>query len=63
MVLLQITRQLDNETIKMLKSWARSNYRPGKSIPRSWHSIVRQECKLIDREYHARAKVSTKDMG
>ncbi len=32
------------------RAWARENYQPNSDINPTWHTVVRDECRIIDEE-------------
>jgi len=35
------------------RQWARQNYKATEDVNSVWHPVVRDECRLINREYNA----------
>ena len=45
---MSLYKDLSEEEIKEFREWARINYFPGDIINKSWHPIVREECRKIN---------------
>jgi len=43
-------RELSDEAKARFREWARNNHKAGDEINSLWHPIVKDECRLIDKE-------------
>ena len=43
-------RELSDEAKARFREWARNNHKAGGEINITWHPIIKDECRIIDKE-------------